>query len=518
MADTTFNSGTVVTASWLNDINNHVYNGKSLDNISVINVKDPTYGAVGNGVTDDTAAIQAAIDSSYGADVYFPPGTYRVTAPLLLNTQGAILRGGNHRVTTLMIDQTTGPGINISQPYCQVIGLTVKASTTRQAYTTGSTYELVPNLFGIQIYNNGGYLTQTRIERVWSFGHPNNGFYMGGEGADSMFINCAAYSNRGHGFYFDGRALLGGTASRCGLVSLIHCRGTDNGGNALFADDPAAMCYRMWIYSFETIKNAWNTAIAGLVNAELHIGGENQHLQQCAQSDENGDTATIMDQGLWPRLAKATASVGIFIGAECGGITITQNRFIGTRKGVETALTVDRLHLYVRGAYFSHQKTSSGLSLQSRGFDIGADYKCLDIECEAAMPVSIMVSTPTTGGRIKIGNDEYIIYGASLGSLFALRLYRDATIASEAVNAQSAYINLLATATTDLKAISFAGILNPLPSGMTVHFYNASAYTITLINSLSPGFIRTVSGTDTPVLPGRGFSIRVSPAGDPHEI
>ena len=43
MADTTFNSGTVVAASWLNDINNHVYNGKSLDNISVINVKDSTF-------------------------------------------------------------------------------------------------------------------------------------------------------------------------------------------------------------------------------------------------------------------------------------------------------------------------------------------------------------------------------------------------------------------------------------------------------------------------------------------
>lgn len=36
-----------------------------------------THGAVGNGVTDDTVAVQAAFDS--GRDqVYFPPGTYRV--------------------------------------------------------------------------------------------------------------------------------------------------------------------------------------------------------------------------------------------------------------------------------------------------------------------------------------------------------------------------------------------------------------------------------------------------------
>lgn len=38
----------------------------------------PTYGAVGDGVADDTAAFQAALDHAdlIGADVYVPPGTY----------------------------------------------------------------------------------------------------------------------------------------------------------------------------------------------------------------------------------------------------------------------------------------------------------------------------------------------------------------------------------------------------------------------------------------------------------
>lgn len=44
-----------------------------------VNVKDPTYGAVGDGVTDDTTAILAALASG-GGIVFFPPGTYNVTS------------------------------------------------------------------------------------------------------------------------------------------------------------------------------------------------------------------------------------------------------------------------------------------------------------------------------------------------------------------------------------------------------------------------------------------------------
>jgi hypothetical protein len=52
------------------------------------------YGAVGDGVTDDTSAIQSAINS--GLSIYFPPGVYKTTATLSQNTlknMGQTLRG-----------------------------------------------------------------------------------------------------------------------------------------------------------------------------------------------------------------------------------------------------------------------------------------------------------------------------------------------------------------------------------------------------------------------------------------
>jgi hypothetical protein len=60
----------------------------------VLNVK--TYGAVGNGSTDDTAAIQAAIDAlpSAGGYVFVPAGTYVISSPLELGEGVGIMGAG----------------------------------------------------------------------------------------------------------------------------------------------------------------------------------------------------------------------------------------------------------------------------------------------------------------------------------------------------------------------------------------------------------------------------------------
>jgi hypothetical protein len=86
----------------------------------VINVKD--YGAVGDGVTDDTAAIQAAIDaaeayvvsSSTGCSVLVPRGKFLHTG-LTINQNGITIRGDGVYNSNLHFTSASGVGVSFTK-------------------------------------------------------------------------------------------------------------------------------------------------------------------------------------------------------------------------------------------------------------------------------------------------------------------------------------------------------------------------------------------------------------------
>lgn len=75
-----------------------------------VSVKD--FGAVGDGSTDDTVAIQAAIDSveaQGGGTVHFPEGTYIVSDTLTIDNNGVFLLGDAHPVVEQLYQTTVEP-------------------------------------------------------------------------------------------------------------------------------------------------------------------------------------------------------------------------------------------------------------------------------------------------------------------------------------------------------------------------------------------------------------------------
>lgn len=70
--------------------------------LPIISVTNPAYGAVGDGVSDDTAPIQAALDSGAGI-IFFPPGTYAVAGDGLFGASNQILMGSGAGATTIKL-------------------------------------------------------------------------------------------------------------------------------------------------------------------------------------------------------------------------------------------------------------------------------------------------------------------------------------------------------------------------------------------------------------------------------
>lgn len=144
MTSTVFTTGTVIESPWLNDVNGATYNGTAVYTPAgtsaiattmqaklreTVSVKD--FGAVGNGVIDDTAAIQAAINSviTTGQMLYVPAGTYIITSPLVAN--GSLKMSGDG--VTSVLNCT---GLAAGTTALTIQGSESATNTTMTAYTT----------------------------------------------------------------------------------------------------------------------------------------------------------------------------------------------------------------------------------------------------------------------------------------------------------------------------------------------------------------------------------------------
>lgn len=110
----------------------------------VYNVRN--YGATGDGSTDDTSSIQAAITaSSNDGIIFFPKGTYKVTAPILVASGSSLILSGVGDGSHITANFHGFVFDNLSSPFNAVTGISVIENLHIENSFTGNNFPIPAN-------------------------------------------------------------------------------------------------------------------------------------------------------------------------------------------------------------------------------------------------------------------------------------------------------------------------------------------------------------------------------------
>jgi len=177
----------------------------------VVSVKD--FGAVGNGVADDTAAIQAAVTAAVAGCgyVYLPSGTYKITSSITVTATAAGVRhycsfiGDGPNNTTISVAMSSGAAIDYTQ-------------------SAAFRFHLVPKIVGIAFVQSGTAGTSIGVRMNACFGGLIEYCRFAGLGSDAINLRAVVGDGDGvalvsvHGCLM---SLCGGWAININLASSI---------------------------------------------------------------------------------------------------------------------------------------------------------------------------------------------------------------------------------------------------------------------------------------------------------
>lgn len=244
------------------------------------------YGAAGNGTTDDTAAIQAALTAApLGGIVYLPPGTYATSAPILIPPQVTLWGSHSSHIDSTtcaikplvsfsgaavisVVDQATGGySVASNQQSVRMVtldGSNLTGSTIDGILATGFVHGVIledvqvrsmPN-HGVNSVSNGsgfayswrgtrllvqaclgyGYAVGGMTDSTWvdceAIGCQKSGFLLASQPSNTKFIGCRSEYSSFNGWEFSG-AWTGGTAN--GGCTLTDCSTDGNNRNGILS-------------------------------------------------------------------------------------------------------------------------------------------------------------------------------------------------------------------------------------------------------------------------------------------
>jgi hypothetical protein len=281
-----------------------------------VSVKD--FGAVGDGLTDDTTAITNAIaavagggsGTSLGGSVYFPNGTYAHTG--ITHLPGVQLYGDKN--TTL---KYTGTSVGITTPavggYFQIEGLHLLTTT------------------GAIQYRIQGTSSQLEMTDVLIEGGSLAGVIMNNTANNAHFLGCT-FTNCGSAGVPESAGLV--CTANANSVGLVNCIFESNNGWGIFSNVPS----RGWTISASLIEG--NTLGGILLQG---INGIN--ISGCYFENLSSGTYQIFITNTGAVVNTGVSIVGNIFGCATSfdclnlqfitGLTVTSNEFRASRYGID---------------------------------------------------------------------------------------------------------------------------------------------------------------------------------------
>lgn len=268
---------------------------------NVVNVKD--YGATGDGVTDDTTAIQTAVLAGQGGTIFFPKGTYRIaSAPTTSGSDTYYFQitgdntsiKANNAVFSLEYDfltnTTTGSLFNINSATDVCIdSIYATASETTSQVSYG---------YNAVLINNGS--KNIEIGQIYSE-NAVNGFVVTDTGANyrasARYSATTASSNIHVGNVYVKNDTTGGNLSTVGYgVSLSH-----SGNNTTIDNVRCINTLRAcFLYGVHDVRmNVWSTdtAAAGLnLGSFASVENIDIHYREDGQENSGSHAASNIAQ------------------------------------------------------------------------------------------------------------------------------------------------------------------------------------------------------------------------------
>jgi hypothetical protein len=255
-----------------------------------------SYGAVGNDVADDTAAIQTCINAAagVGAVVWIPSGTYRITSALTVpavSIQGAGMWYSTiHQVNDVNVLYT-----NLTNAAMFISDLSLRGEVVNRDNAVNDN----------GIGNHGG--TGSTVQNVW-IEHTKCGWWVGGAG--SVTNNLTIKNCRIRDTYADGVNFCNGTSNS--TITQCHFRNTGDDAMASWSPQGGGTNNNNK-FSFNTVQMPWRANCAAL------YGGTNTKIEDNLFYDTNNYPGINVAQDFTSNAVGGTTSVQRNTLTRCGG-------------------------------------------------------------------------------------------------------------------------------------------------------------------------------------------------------